>query len=104
MASEALERILETAPAFGWTGMYTTIDVYASGTAALYTPKPKPNLVIRDLPASGLQLHIHEGHGGTSHLKTYKGDYININSYDAAMMDWELDRLIAGLKSRRIEK
>ena len=37
MASEALEGILETAPTFGRTGMYTTIDVYAAGTTVLYT-------------------------------------------------------------------
>jgi hypothetical protein len=42
MASQALEQMLEFAPSFGQTRMYQTIDVYAAGTTALYTPPPKP--------------------------------------------------------------
>ena len=45
------------------------------------------NLIIRDFPISGFQLHLHEGEGGTGHLKTYDGDKIPLSSYDAAMAD-----------------
>jgi hypothetical protein len=45
------------------------------------------DLTIRDLPASGFQLHIHEGENGTAHLKTYHGDRTLLSSYDAAMAD-----------------
>lgn len=60
-------------------------------------------LTIRDFPSSGFQLHIHEGEGGTAHLKTYKGEYINLSSYDAAMADLLVGQIgisidISGLK------
>jgi len=38
------------------------------------------------------QLHIHEGEKGTAHIKTRKGEYQNLNSYDAAMIDLQLDK------------
>ena len=44
-------------------------------------------LTILDLPHSGVQLHIHEGAGGTAHFKTYGGEHIGINSCDAALAD-----------------
>ena len=66
MASEALEGILETTPTFGRTGMYTTIDVYVAGTAALYTPEQKPNPI--GSMGSGLQL------GGMGVLRKDLGD------------------------------
>jgi len=60
----------------------------------LYTGELKgPKLTIRDFPASGFQLHIHEGEGGTIHIKTYDGKYFNISSYDAAIADLLADRL-----------
>ena len=49
--------------------------------------KSGEKLTIRDFPASGFQMHIHEGDGGTSHLKTYNGEKILMSSYDAAMAD-----------------
>ena len=42
MGSQALEQILKFAPSFGQTKMYKTIDIYTTGTSALYTPPPKP--------------------------------------------------------------
>ena len=51
-------------------------------------------LTIRDFPASGFQLHIHEGEDGTAKLKDYKGNKISeMNSYDAAMADLLAGRL-----------
>ncbi len=47
-----------------------------------------PKLTIRDFPASGFQLHIHEGENGTAHIWDYKRQKkFNISSYDAAIMD-----------------
>ncbi|MCC7574914.1 hypothetical protein KO361_04955 [Candidatus Woesearchaeota archaeon] len=47
-----------------------------------------PNLTIRDFPVSGVQLHMHEGPGGTAHWRSYdRKDKIPINGYDAAMAD-----------------
>ncbi|MEA3514107.1 MAG: hypothetical protein U9R34_01375 [Nanoarchaeota archaeon] len=44
MATEALEQMLgtELVPTTGQTRMYETIDTYAEGTTALYTPPPRP--------------------------------------------------------------
>jgi len=53
----------------------------------------EPKLTIRDFPASGFQLHIHEGEGGTAHIKTYDGRYANISSYEAAIADLLADKL-----------
>lgn len=60
---------------------------------ALYEPakiQPLPDLTVRDLPASGFQLHIHEEAGGYTHfthLTNGEKSYSEINSYDAAMAD-----------------
>lgn len=40
-----------------------------------------------DMPASGAQIHIHEGVNQHSHFKTYDQTRIPLNSYDAAMAD-----------------
>ncbi len=91
MSSQALEQMLDDAPTIAQNRMYQTIDTYTGGTTQLYSfDPPKPNLTIRDFPVSGVQLHIHEGPGGTAHLKTKKNEYFNLNSYDAAMADLEL--------------
>jgi len=60
------------------------------GMPSMKIPKiqPNQNLTIRDFPASGFQLHIHEGAGGTAHIWDYKRkNKIEINSYDAAMAE-----------------
>ena len=43
------------------------------------------NLSITDFANSGFQLHIHDGPGGTGHLKTYGGDYHPLSSNQSAM-------------------
>lgn len=64
--------------------------------------RPNENLTILDLPASGIQLHTHEGENGTAHLKTYSGDIIPISSYDAAMADINWEELYAAyLKEKK---
>lgn len=46
------------------------------------------NLTIRDLPALGIQLHIHEEEGGKPKLINYGRIKLSeLNSYDAAMAD-----------------
>ena len=46
----------------------------------------KPNeLKIINFPNSNFQLHIHDGPGGTGHIKTYDGGYQNLSSNQAAM-------------------
>ena len=57
-------------------------DLESLSASALYTPK----LTIRPLGPNS-QLHIHEGQGGTAHIKTRDNQYQNLNSYQAAMMD-----------------
>ncbi|MCK4647514.1 hypothetical protein KAT24_01125 [Candidatus Pacearchaeota archaeon] len=55
---------------------------------------PSEPLTIRDFPASGFQLHIHEEPGGKPLLKDYSGKKISeLNSYDAAMADLWADKL-----------
>lgn len=92
MGSQALEQILVNTFTTGVAknNMYQTIDAYAPGTTALYSSgkSSKPSLTIRDFPASKVQLHIHEGQGGTAHWRTYdRQDKIPMSSYDAAMAD-----------------
>ncbi len=60
-----------------------------------HTPSvPSGPLTIRDFPASGFQLHIHERPGGKALFKSYSGKKIaEINSYDAAMADSSADKL-----------
>lgn len=94
----SLEQMLKFAPKIEQTRMYKTIDVYAIGTTALYTPPLKPSrtigpLVIRSFPASGFQLHIHEQPGGIAHIKYPDGTYTEMNSYEAAMADLLADAL-----------
>ena len=66
-------------------------DLESLSASALYTPK----LTIRPLGPNS-SLNIHEGSGGTAHIKTrLKVDgsqYQNLNSYEAAMMDLLLDK------------
>ncbi|OGJ13272.1 hypothetical protein A3K82_01800 [Candidatus Pacearchaeota archaeon RBG_19FT_COMBO_34_9] len=63
-----------------------TVDSSSLGTYAPPKLQPRPDLTMRDFPASGFQLHIHEGVGGITHFKHGK-NYSEINSYDAAMAD-----------------
>jgi len=42
-------------------------------------------------PLGNTQIHIHEGAGGSAHLKTAKKEYQSIGSYEAAMLDLLLD-------------
>ena len=72
----------------------TRIDYYETLTTVLYTgPVKKPKITIRDFPACGIQLHIHEGPGGISHFKTYNEEYIEISSEAAALGDLLADNL-----------
>ncbi|MFT4308709.1 MAG: hypothetical protein ACMXYM_05070 [Candidatus Woesearchaeota archaeon] len=73
----------------------TRVDTYTQGSFALYNsgkPFNNGNLTIRDMPASGVQLHINEGPGGTTHLKTYDQQRIPIDGYRGAMLDYFLDQ------------
>ncbi len=58
-------------------------------TPSMNIPKiqPSQNLTIRDFPASGFQMHIHEKPNGITHFKYPDNTYSEINSYDAAMAD-----------------
>jgi hypothetical protein len=52
------------------------------------------SFTVNDFPASGFQLHIHEGEEGTAHIWDYKREKkFNISSYDAAIMDLIADNL-----------
>ena len=94
MSSQALEQMLENSfvPNIATNRVYQTIDTYIGGTTQLYSfDPPKPKLTIRDFQASGVQLYIHEGPGGTAHWRPYdRTEKIPINSYDAAMADLKL--------------
>jgi len=58
---------------------------------ALYEPakiQPLPDLTVRDFPASGFQLHIHEGETTkASSIMDYLRNKSLLSSYDAAMAD-----------------
>lgn len=69
--------------------LYTSRDLESLSVITLYTGK----LTIR--PLGNTQMHIHEGAGGSAHIKTRDNQYQNLSSYNAAMMDLLLDR--AGL-------
>ena len=59
------------------------------------------SLSIVDLPSLSVQIHIHEGAGGSANVKGYgslKGE--QISSYDAAMADYYAE----GLGLKRISK
>jgi len=59
------------------------------------------NLTIRDFPASGFQLHIHEGDGGSASLVSYDRKFRhNLKSDTAAEIDLYLENLGRG-KIRR---
>lgn len=66
------------------------------------------DLTIRSLPASGTQLHIHEGANGMAHFKHDVGEgpekYSQINSYDAAMADAGSSGYVALSIAERIAK
>ena len=107
MTSQALEQMLELVPTIGQEGMYQTIDTYAAGTTALYTPPPKPFgpqpfQFGYDLPATGTQIHFH-GHDSDhltyGRIKDYNGNVLGEikSSYDLAMADLNAQKI--GLKS-----
>jgi hypothetical protein len=87
---KALEQMLELAPT--GTQSRKTIDIYAAGTVALYTPPA----MIYDFPSSGVQLHIHGDRSGNTlyggGYKKYGEDRIfkPINGYEASMADLNL--------------
>jgi hypothetical protein len=74
---------------------YAVVDLDYLSASALYTGRPcgesAPRLTIRPI-GPNTQLHIHEGSGGTAHIKTRQGEYQNLNSYEAAMLDLQMDR------------
>jgi hypothetical protein len=61
------------------------------GSGPLKPSLPSKPLTIR--PFSSFDLHIHEGAGGTGHIKYPDGSRTLLNSYDAAMADLWADRL-----------
>jgi hypothetical protein len=74
----------------------TDLPMYGDGEKfkkkELYNPpkiEPSSNLTIRDFPASGFQLHIHEGNiNEPSSLVNYpRTNKFLLSSYDAAMAD-----------------
>lgn len=74
--------------------VYTTVNLESMSVSALYTSDSGSSgvrLTMRPIGPNS-QLHIHEGEGGTAHIKTRKEEYQNINSYDAAMLDLLMDR------------
>ena len=77
--------------------IFDRMDRFA-GSSPL-TPMSSRHLTIRDSPSSELQLHIHEGIGGSAKLKMYDGLSKGISSYDAAILDLYGDRL----KIKKIE-
>ena len=66
-------------------------DKPSMGTSRPLKYEPRPlkyePLTIRDLPESGVQLHIHENPGGSASLVDYSRKHIGMGSYDAAMAD-----------------
>ena len=93
MSELVLEQLVSEEPNVSFRSMHQTVDTYDVGTQVLYSSGPSKGLTIRDMPSVGLQLHIHEGVGGSANLKTYGGQHVGINSYDAAMMDYKMDQL-----------
>jgi hypothetical protein len=88
---KALEQMLEFAPTLQKSAS-KTIDLYAIGTTALYTPP----LMIYDFPSMGAQLHIHGSMDGNTlyggGYKKYGEDKIfkPLNGYEASMSDFDL--------------
>ena len=89
MENQALEQMLETAPVLKQEGTYNTVDVYAKGTLALYTPPLK----IFDMPSGDFQIHIHGSADGDI---LYNGSIVEmgtnrtllkLNGYDCSMLD-----------------
>jgi len=71
-----------------------TYNLEALSATEMYMEGGGP-LKIIDLKNSAVQIHIHEGDGGTAHYKQVgpnapsgRDAYINMNSYDAAMGDY----------------
>ena len=79
----------------------STVDINSYGFHMPARIMPEPELTIRDMPASGVQLHIHEGEGGTAHLRTYNREKILMDTYSAAMLDFYLEQ--SGNKQIRLE-
>jgi hypothetical protein len=65
-------------------------DLESLSASALYSG----DLTIRPI-SSNVSLNIHEGAGGTAHLKIKGKEYQNLSSYEAAMIDLQMDK--AGL-------
>ncbi|MBU2616977.1 MAG: hypothetical protein KKB79_03295 [Nanoarchaeota archaeon] len=74
--------------------VYQIVDLESLSASALYYGEGNVimpgELTIRPL-GPNVQLHIKEGAGGTAHLKTRDGQYQNLGSYEAAMLDLVLD-------------
>ena len=85
------------------------IDKYGIVLPTYNTPskiQPNQKLTIRNFPASGTQLHIHEEPRGITHFKHSDGTYSEINSYDAAMADggkpaYDAMKLLEALNKQR---
>ncbi|MFB6226212.1 MAG: hypothetical protein ABEJ02_02575 [Candidatus Paceibacteria bacterium] len=63
------------------TALYDSGDPSDSGNSGL---------TVR--PIGETQLHYHEGHGGTAHIKYKDGTKTPLNSYQAAMTDLQMDK------------
>jgi hypothetical protein len=70
--------------------VYTFMNLESLSASALYSG----DLTIRPI-SPNVSLNLHEGAGGTAHLKIKGKEYQNLSSYEAAMLDPQMDR--AGL-------
>ena len=61
-------------------------DLESLSASALYTGK----MTIR--PLGQTQIHIHEGAGGSANIKYQDGTRTPISSYEAALLDLQLDK------------
>jgi len=61
-------------------------DLESLSSVALYTGK----ITIR--PLGQTQIHIHEGAGGSANIKYRDGTRTPISSYEAALLDLQLDK------------
>ena len=75
--------------------VYVISDLESLSASALYYGQGNVTMpgemTIRPL-GPNVQLHIKEGAGGTAHLKTRDGEYQNLGSYEASMLDLLLDK------------
>jgi len=105
MLEQRLEAYISKQPTQEGQRVYTVVDLEHLSASALYTGEPcggiglpVPRLTIRPI-GPNTQLHIHEGIGGTAHIKTRRGEYQNISSFDAAILDAALEAL--GVKQHK---